>query len=66
MKKEVKKVKVKNEALAKVLNVSADAIIEVECKNGVPVNREWRNRFKDAEADNCIEIVKSKKTTKEA
>ena len=65
MKKEVKKVKVKNEALAKVLDVSVDAIIEVECKSGVPVNREWRNRFKDAEKDKCIEIVKSK-PTKEA
>ena len=60
MKKEMKKVKVKNEALAKILNVSAGAIIDIECKNGVPVNREWRNRFKDAEIDNCIEIVKSK------
>lgn len=65
MKKEVKKVKVKNEALAKVLNVSAGAIIDIECKNGVPVNREWRNRFKDAAKDSCIEIVKSN-TKKEA
>ena len=65
MKKEVKKVKVINKALAKVLDVSAGTIIEVECKNGVPVNREWRNRFKDAKIDKCIEIVKSK-PTKEA
>lgn len=60
MKKEMKQVQIKNEALAKVLNVSVDAIIEVECKGGVPVSREWRNRFKDAEIDNCIEIVKPK------
>jgi hypothetical protein len=60
MKKEVKKVKVNNKALAKTLGISVGAIIEVECKNGVPVNREWRNRFKDAEIDNCIEITKSK------
>lgn len=67
MKKEMKQVKIKNEALAKTLNVSVGAIIDIECRNGVPVNREWRNRFKDAEFDNCIEIVKQKSSkTKEA
>ena len=60
MKKEMKEVKVKNEALAKVLDVKAGATIKVECKNGVPVSREWRNRFRDAAIDDCIEIVKSK------
>lgn len=29
-------------------------------QNGVPLERFWRNRLKDAETDNCVVIVKSK------
>lgn len=31
-------------------------------KNGVPMDRYWRDRFKDAPIDRCIEIVKRKKS----
>jgi len=51
-------VKVNNAALASVLNVVQGGVVHVICKNGIPVNREWRNRFKDAEIDNCITILK--------
>lgn len=66
MKKQIKKVTINNEALASVLNVKKGAVIDVECKNGVPVVREWRNRFKDSKIDGCISIGDNKKTTKGA
>lgn len=65
-----RKVTVKNEALASVLGVKPGAVIKVECKHGVPISKEWRNRFKDSEIDGCITIsqttVKSTKTVKTA
>lgn len=33
-------------------------------KNGIPLDRFWRNRLKDAETDNCVEVVKASKATK--
>ena len=30
-------------------------------KDDVPLERFWRKRLKDAETDNCIEILKGKK-----
>jgi len=41
--------------------------IEVD-KQGTPLDKEWRRRFKDAKLDNCVEVVKEikqKKSTKE-
>lgn len=58
------KVKIKNKALANVLNYNIDDVIELECRGGIPVNREWRNRLKDSAIDGCIEIVKEKKGDK--
>ena len=26
--------------------------------NGIPLDRYWRNRLKDAEIDNCVEIIR--------
>ena len=62
-----RKVTVKNEALAMVLGVKPGAVIKVECKHGVPVNREWRNRFTDSKIDGCVVIHQNgKKTAKES
>lgn len=58
------KVIVNNEALAGILGVKPGGEINVKCKNGVPVIKEWRNRFKDAAIDNCISIVANKPKTK--
>lgn len=62
------KVTVNNAALALLLGINKGDVYPVECKNGVPVNREWRNRFKDADIDGCITIsqngAKSTKKTK--
>lgn len=32
-------------------------------ESGVPLERFWRNRLKDAEADNCVEVVKTRTQT---
>lgn len=37
-----------------VININAD-------ENGVPLERFWRNRIRDAKTDNCVEIVKPPK-----
>lgn len=31
--------------------------------NGVPLERFWRNRLKDAKADNCVEVVTTRTQT---
>jgi len=33
-------------------------------ENGVPLEKFWRNRLKDAEFDNCVEVVKPSKSAK--
>lgn len=41
-----------------------DQEIEIEAKNGVPLQHFWRNRIRDAEIDNAIEIINNKKDKK--
>ena len=55
------KIRVNNEALAKSLGYRVDEIVDVKCRQGVPIDKEWRNRIKDSSIDGCIEIVKEKK-----
>jgi len=31
-------------------------------ENGTPLDQKWRRRLKDAQFDNCVELVKDKKT----
>jgi hypothetical protein len=50
---------INNEELAKVYGVKKGGTVAVLCRDGVPVVREWRNRFKDAEFDKCITIAKN-------
>jgi len=47
---------INNPAFAKLLNVKPGVKIPVACKNGVPLSREWRNRFRDSKIDKCIAI----------
>ena len=51
------KVKINNEALAKVLGYRVNDIITIEDKGGVPMNREWRNRLRDSDFDNSFPVV---------
>ena len=40
-------------------------IVDVDCdETGIPLNHIWRRRLKDAETDNCCEIVKPKPKSK--
>lgn len=58
------KIKIKSKALATVLGYKQNDIIDIECRQGVPVSKEWRNRIKDSVIDDCVEIVKLKKGAK--
>ncbi len=35
-------------------------------KHGVPLEKFWRRRLKDAEIDNCVEVIKPSKSKKGA
>ena len=59
-------VTIESEALAKALGVSKGAKTNVECRDGVPIDQYWRNRFKDSETDGSLKIGKSKAAKKEA
>jgi len=52
---------INNAALAQTLGKKAGDRVKVEVNNGVPVRREWRNRFKDCKIDGCITIVTDEK-----
>lgn len=48
-----------NAALAATLGVAPGATVQVETRGGVPVTREWRNRFKDSRIDGCVTIAQN-------
>lgn len=33
-------------------------------ENGVPLEKFWRNRLRDAATDNCVEVIKAPKPSK--
>ncbi len=57
---------INNAALAALHKVKVGDTVAVDVKQGVPVNREWRNRFKDAVIDNCISVEAPKMTNEDA
>lgn len=59
------KIKVNNTALATLLKVKPGIEIDVPSKNDIPINLEWRNRFKDSKIDGCITISKPQKPKNE-
>ncbi len=59
------KVTINTAALAAIHGRKKGETVSVKCKHGVPVDREWRNRFRDSKVDGCITINQNKpKTTK--
>jgi hypothetical protein len=50
------KVTINSPELAALHGVAKGGTVSVKLKNGVPVNREWRNRFNDAKIDGCITV----------
>ena len=57
-------VTINNEALAKANGVKKGGSVTVEMRDGVPVERYWRNRFKDAEIDSCVSLPSNKSAVK--
>ena len=51
------KISINNEALAKALGYRVNDTITIEDKDGIPLNREWRNRLRDSETDQCVTVV---------
>lgn len=51
----------------KINNVKGfSGVVAVEDNDGVPVDPFWRKRLKDAETDNCVEVIKTRaKSAKE-
>ena len=50
------KIKINNvKGYSGALTIKTDA-------NGVPLDKFWRRRLKDAETDNCVEIIKRSKS----
>lgn len=49
-----------------VAGYKAGEIVEVAESNGIPKSLFWRRRLRDAERDECCEIVKSEKPNKKA
>ena len=35
--------------------------VKVRSKNGVPLDKFWRDRIKDSEYDNCVTVLKKKR-----
>lgn len=60
---------INSKELADINNVKVGDEIEVKDRKGMPLDKYWRNRLKDAKIDGCVSIAKAKsktaKTTKE-
>ena len=54
------KIKIHNEALAKLYGVEKDGTLDIQAIDGIPAQIEWRNRLKDSEIDGCISLVDDK------
>lgn len=52
----------------KINNVKGySGVIEIATdKNGIPLNKFWRNRIADSKVDKCVEILKSTKRKEKA
>lgn len=55
-------IKILNPALARSLNVKVHTVLNIYDIDGVPVQKEWRNRLCDAKLDNCVEVVKEERS----
>lgn len=42
----------------------AGEIIDIKDKNGIPTDKYWRKRLRDAVIDNCVEVMTDKKSKK--
>jgi len=58
--KKTKKIKIKLNADLSTHKAGVELDIKTD-ENGIPLEKYWRRRFRDAKIDNCIEIKKTKK-----
>lgn len=56
---ENKRLKIRLNTPLRGLPEGVEKYIKVD-ENGIPHERYWRDRFKDAKTDNCIEVIKKK------
>lgn len=59
-----KRVTFNNAELAALYGLKKGDSVTVMCHDGVPIDREWRNRFNDAKIDGCITVHSSDPKTK--
>lgn len=59
----VKEKKIKLNAPLKGFEAGHEILIKCD-NSGIPLDRYWRDRLKDAQIDNCIEFVKENKGSK--
>lgn len=51
------KIKINSAALALANGKQAGDVVNVLDKAGIPADRYWRNRLRDAQIDNSVEVV---------
>jgi hypothetical protein len=51
------KLVIRNKTDVNLHGLKPDATMEIKTLRGMPVDRVWRNRLRDASIDNCIEVV---------
>ncbi|MEK0324943.1 MAG: hypothetical protein QQN63_04495 [Nitrosopumilus sp.] len=44
----------------------AGEVISIECTDGVPMDRYWRDRVKDSEIDGCVSFVEPEPTSRKS
>lgn len=54
---------IKVKVLKDIPGHKAGKTVKVNVNNGIPVDHFWRRRLQDAKLDQCVEIVKAKKST---
>ena len=59
----MKTIKIKINTPIRDYPVGFEVTVETD-SNGTPLDKYWRRRLKDAEIDNCVEVVKSSQPKK--
>jgi hypothetical protein len=56
------KIKIRNKSKATLHGLKPGAMIDIPTYDGMPADRVWRNRLRDATIDDCVEIVQTMKS----
>tara|TARA_R110000772_G_C13310322_1_gene440402 strand:- start:12136 stop:12390 length:255 start_codon:yes stop_codon:yes gene_type:complete len=62
----MKRDKIENKRLklnADLNGCKSGQVIVIKCKNGVPIEKYWRDRIKDSATDNCVEVLTNRPQT---